>query len=542
MTDPDQLVVPSSNGTYGLTERLGAYNGFGAIDSQPASIAEGLVSLGFVKEAIARSARFWCGLGVLGMLAGGAYFATSPPTYQASTSLLLTSGPYEDINSAANNDQAMADSRTVAGLAVQKLGLRESAASLLGAYTVAPITERVLRITFSAKTSDEAMLGASAVGTAFLQFRAEEMQAEQKLVLASLDQQASQASHHLSSVDAQISQLLAQSASSSQQSQLKTLRAQRDQVSNTLTNLQQAAVGNQTVTQPATAAAVNGSVVLDPAAPLAHSRLKPLVLEAGIGLVIGLALGLTFVVIRALVSDRLRRRDNVAQAIGAPVRVSVAPIRRARWRLGRGTASLTESSDIQRIVTYLGRAGGGPGEIASLAVVPVDDLQVPVACLVSLASTCARQGKRVVLADLGGGQAAKLLGIGAPGVHVVQVGDTSLVVALPEPIEVGPVGPFERGAARGQRSSFGTAVADACGSADLLLTIAVLDPALGGEHLATWCASAVAFVTAGRSSWTKIHAIGEMIRLSGTRLVSAVLVGADRNDESLGVIRTPATV
>ena len=29
--------------------------------------------------------------------------------------------------------------------------------------------------------------------------------------------------------------------------------------------------------------------------------------------------------------------------------------------------------------------------------------------------------------------------------------------------------------------------------------------------------------------------VGEMIRLSGTRLVSAVLVGADKTDESLGV-------
>ena len=47
---------------------------------------------------------------------------------------------------------------------------------------------------------------------------------------------------------------------------------------------------------------------------------------------------------------------------------------------------------------------------------------------------------------------------------------------------------------------------------------------------------AVAVVTAGRSSWTKINAVGEMIRLAGTRLVSAVLVGADKTDDSLGVV------
>ena len=85
-------------------------------------------------------------------------------------------------------------------------------------------------------------------------------------------------------------------------------------------------------------------------------------------------------------------------------------------------------------------------------------------------------------------------------------------------------------------------MADACASADVLLTLTTLDPALGGEHLNTWATDAVAMVTAGRSSSTRVHGVGEMIRLSGTRLVSAVLVGADTADDSLGVSYTPETV
>jgi hypothetical protein len=81
-------------------------------------------------------------------------------------------------------------------------------------------------------------------------------------------------------------------------------------------------------------------------------------------------------------------------------------------------------------------------------------------------------------------------------------------------------------------------VAAACASADVLLTLTTLDPSLASDHLYTWTADAVVVVTAGRSSWTKIHAVGEMIRLAGTRLVSAVLVGADKWDESLGVTVT----
>jgi hypothetical protein len=43
-------------------------------------------------------------------------------------------------------------------------------------------------------------------------------------------------------------------------------------------------------------------------------------------------------------------------------------------------------------------------------------------------------------------------------------------------------------------------------------------------------------VTAGEASAEKIHGIAEMIRLAGTNLDSVVLIGADKGDESLGII------
>ena len=115
----------------------------------------------------------------------------------------------------------------------------------------------------------------------------------------------------------------------------------------------------------------------------------------------------------------------------------------------------------------------------------------------------------------------------------------SLIVAVPERDDVIPGGPLGRGSAQAQRSAFTGEVADACASADLLITLASLDPSLGGEHLATWATDAVVMTTAGQSSWTKIQAVGEMIRLSGTRLTSAILVGADKTDESFGVATVP---
>jgi len=283
--------------------------------------------------------------------------------------------------------------------------------------------------------------------------------------------------------------------------------------------------------------------VLDPAIPLVHSRLKPLVLAAAVGLVGGLFAGLAVVVIGALVSDRLRRRDDIAQALGAPVRLSVGAVRQRRWLPARG-GSGAQNTDVQRIVAHLRYVVPGSSRgPASLAIVPADDLQVPALSLVSLALSYAREGQRVVVADLcSGAPAASLMGAADPGVREASVQDARLTVAVPERDDLVPVGPLGRGPDPAGRSSFAEAVAEACASANLLLTLATVDPSLGGEHVATWATEAVVVVTAGRSSWEKIHGIAELVRLSGTRLVSAVLVGADKSDESTGLVPTPERV
>jgi capsular polysaccharide biosynthesis protein len=529
----------------GAPERLWVRDDLTSVDDYLAGdLAGRLTSLGFITAALRRRARFWCATALLGLLVGGGFYVVSPPAHQASASVLLTLGPYENITTAKDNYAAMAESRAVAGLALRKLGLQESADSFLGSYSAKPVTERVMTITASAPSSDQAVLRANAVAAAFLQFRADELQTGQKLVLASLNQQVSQAERHLDSINAQISRLSAQPTSSAGRSQLKSLEAQRTQSTYLVYNLGQAVIGGQTGIEPATAAAVRGSVILDAATPLPHSRLKSLLLETAIGLVGGLVLGMGIVVIQALVSDRLRRRDDIARALGAPVWLSVGSVRLNRWPPSLPRQSAARDADVQRIAVHLGRAVPEKSQgVAALAVVPVDDLQVPTLSLASLALSCAGQGQRVVVADLcGGAPAARLLGAGDPGVRTVRVQDISLVVAVPERDDLLPVGPLDRGSAQAQRSPFTEAVAEACASADLMLTLVTLDPSLGGEHLATWATDAVAVVTAGRSSWTKIHGVGEMVRLSGTRLVSAVLVGADRTDESLGVVRVPGTV
>ena len=74
----------------------------------------------------------------------------------------------------------------------------------------------------------------------------------------------------------------------------------------------------------------------------------------------------------------------------------------------------------------------------------------------------------------------------------------------------------------------------AYGSAGALLTLATVDPALGGDHLATWATSAVVMVEAGKASATRIESVGEMIRQAGLAEVSGVLIGAAKPEGGYG--------
>src|SRR5207248_1246061 len=139
-------------------------------------------SLGFIRAALRRSAWLWRGLAALGLVAGVGFFFRLPTVYQASTSLLLTpmASGGEDAGAPITNEVTVAQSREVAGLAVSKLGLRESASKFLSSYTVTPTTDRVLFITVSAPSSSDAVNRTNVLAEEFLQYRAGLLASEQQ--------------------------------------------------------------------------------------------------------------------------------------------------------------------------------------------------------------------------------------------------------------------------------------------------------------------------------------------------------------------------
>jgi capsular polysaccharide biosynthesis protein len=534
VTNRDPTVIFSLNGGNGEPDRLGVYDDFIATENRSADVVPGLVSLGFIKAAVWRSAWFLLAMAVVGLIVGFGVYVTSPHEYQASASLLITLSPYEDSQSAAVNNQAMAETRAVAGLAVNELGLQQSVSSFLSTYTVTPITGRLLTITASAPSANQAVLRANAVGSAFLKFRADELQGQQNLVLQSLNQQVNQAKQGVNAINAQISQL----TSSTDQSQLSKLRAEQTNATATLATLQQAVAANHATTLPALTAALKGSQILS-VAPLPNSRLKGLIRYAGVGLLMGFVLGLGIVVIRALVSDRLRRRDDIAYALDASVKLSVGSLRARRWLPALPGRAAKRRLDMGRIIAHLQSAVPRSTQgSAGLAIVAVDNAPVVARVVAALATSCASQGDEVVAADLSrGAHMAHLLGVKSPGAHAVSHNGVNFTIAVPDRDDAAPVGPLRAVTSPAGPAQAGDALVASYASASLLLTLVTLDPALGGDHLATWAANAVVVVSAGQSSAERVHGVGELIRLAGTRLVSVVLIGADKSDESLGLTR-----
>jgi capsular polysaccharide biosynthesis protein len=536
--DRDQSTMYTMDGEQGRPGHLADFTEFAIPADQPADVAAGLVSLGYVWAAIKRHLLFVGVFALIGLVIGVGYYSKYPPAYKAQTSVLLTYGSDENPASAVFDNQTIAESHAVAQKAMNDVGDHGSLGAFAGSYTVAVLTNRVLLITTTAPSGTLAVDKARAIAAEFLKFRANQQEAAQKTLVQSMQQRLVTAQQDIDSINQQITQTKAAPSSSARQSRLKSLQTQLAQAQLSLSVLEQTIA--QTQTGNGVLPAVAGSVVLDPAALIAHSKTKALVQDAVYGLFGGLIVALGIVVVGAVSSNRLRRRDDIARALDAPVKLSVGNSRSRRKipLIGRGREA-AKAATLRPIVTYLRAAAPTVDKRTVLAVVPVDDAAVAALSVVSLALSYARDGRKVVLADLAAGApAAKLLGSAKPGVRVVNAQQASLTLAVPGADEFAPRGPLDRGQAARQ-SGFTEEVSGVFDPAEVLLTLATLDPAFGGEHLATWADSAVTVVTAGQSTWIRLQSAADMVRSGGTSLVSAVLVGADKTDWSLGQPQDP---
>ena len=538
MNDPYGSVVWPDGAGHDLPGRIWTHDDFTPVQEFPvAELTAGYVSGAFIKAALRRRVRFWCATAFVGLLIGFGLYVKFPPAYHATATLLLTNGTNENSTTAMETEATLAQSLPVAERVVHQLGLQQSVASFMAASTVTVTTDQVLTITVGAPSANAALTRTNALATAFLQFRAAYLENQRQDLVTELNQQQQQAQQRLDSINAQIKVVSAEPSSQAQGVNLRRLQAQEVDASNTLSQVKSYVVGAAAASKTTTDSMVQDSKVLDPAILAKHSRVKSVTLDVAGGLIGGLTLGMGIVVVGALVSDRLRRRDEVAEAFGAPVGLSVGVLRKRRRLKAIPRRAARRDLDMRRVVAHLRNTMPGSSRgPASLVVVAVDDAHVAAQAVASLAVSYASEGKKVIVADLSGrADLARLLRVKHTGMHPVSRDGTKFLISVPEPDNVAPVGPLQGSTLSVVHAQADKALTVASNSAHVLLTLATLDPAFGSEYLATWATDAVVMVTAGQSSEERIRGVREMIRLAETRLNSVVLVEADKSDQSVGM-------
>lgn len=514
----------------------------------------GLVSLHFVLTALRREWRVWAGLAAIGMLLGVAWSLHSPPKDVATVTLMLAHDPATDPAQSMATDVSLLRTGTVANDVIRRLRLDMSPYELQTSVVVQAVSNNVLVLDVSGPDDAAAVSRARTLADSFLEFRATQLRSQSNALTRGYGERITTLREESARLNEQYEALRRSTpAGSARASELLDKMSQ----AGTQTESAQQAIEDASFKTDSIIAA---SYVLDPpAARPDPSTLKGVVFAMAAGVIAGTATGVILVLLRALTSDRLRLREEVALALAAPVRVTVGEVRARStpWRLRRSpTRSQARQLLVQALDAEIPRpqivrsAGSGhedrPREAGRrisptrMALAAVDSVEPAELVVAALAARLSAEGLAVFVVDL-----TEAGGLGPALARAwEQQGAPS---SRPEPVLHRPDGvpALARGpAGLSVATSTDLPPTDPCREAwdraDVALTLVEVDPALGVEHVASWADQVVVLVTAGRSSAERLSTVAELIRAAGLRLHFAMLVGSTGRDDSLGLPDTQA--
>ncbi len=306
------------------------------------------------------------------------YFIVRPPQYQATSLVLLPASSTTAASSAAKNivttDGRIATSASVLVPSGQAIGGSPSLNSLEKRVKTFTAASSVLGITASAPTALQAEKLANAVAEHLVTFVTSTNSAE----ISSLQAQASQISSQISDVQGQIAaanaQLAAVGATSSAGQQysnlISKLAAEKASLALTLdsakTQIAQLQVGQISPNQ--------GTEVIQQATSASKFSISSFSLILAMGLVGGLLVGWLVIVATERKDFRLRTRDQLAEALGAPVVLSLETARRQsadEWLnfLEHYRPSSAEQWNVRKALRELGVGDGTTTELLVLTLV-----------------------------------------------------------------------------------------------------------------------------------------------------------------------------
>ena len=503
-TDPEGIVAPPDSSP----------------ESQPPVVLVGrLVSLRVVLGALRRRRKLWLSCAAVGLVVGLGYHVVVPRSYNANATLYLAQASGTDPSVGMANDIALLETSAVGHRAAALLGEPSlSSSQLLGKAPGVAASDNVLTLSVSGPSKVEAVRRANALAKAFLGFRSERLQEQTASANKALESQISSLEHQIS----QLSAAMSSGGSSAQGNDLTTLVGEQSSDTSELASLEQTVQQNQVASN----GVIRGSSVVTPGALVPTSSAKLFGLDGMAGLIGGLGIGVAYVAVQAVLSDRVRRRSEVASLLGSPVELSVGRVRvpkRHHERWIRQSA-LKPPGEVIALAGHLRRRRTRHGAQKMLLVVAMDDLMVPAVALALLGKRLVDEGESVLVADLTdeGLLAQSVESLGVDGSPLTDRTESRLQVFRPagddmnESVEPPWVATSE--------------------GANTVLVLTRVDPAKGAWHL-EWAKQAVVSVTSGRSSVQAVSSTAALLRAAGIAIRSAVLIGADAEDESIGLLQ-----
>jgi capsular polysaccharide biosynthesis protein len=473
--------------------------------------ASRFVNLHFILSAVQRRRRWVIGSAIAGLVVGLLLSVASAPTPQAETKVLLTFPSASDPARAMATDAGLLETDAVARRVVNALHLRESPAAFSTSYSGLGLSDNLLSISVSAPSNPEAVRRANALAHQYLAYRADVYQHQSNAIVEGLRKRLEAIQSQINEIDRQIGTQAG--ANTSTDPATARLQTQQDGL-HAQYNALNDSIGAQT---NSSAAVVAGSFAIDQATPVERSKIKELGLNALSGLAAGLGISLALVVLLAVTSNRVWRRDDVAEAMRHSVDLSTGPIhaRRPPAKVTMKKLIAQPPPELTKVVAHLRhQLATSAGGDRSLAVIAVGGLEVAAASVCATATALARDGENVVVVDTS---------------EQNIISSSRLLQERESETTDGDPGGRLRLVSLANRDEAPSTDTD-----QVVLVLASLDPAAGAERIRALAPNAVAIVTAGRSTMTTLRSVSDMLEVAHVELVSIVLVGSSPHDESYG--------
>ena len=321
---------------------------------------------------------------VLGIGVVTALTLASPPQYTANTLVLLSQSGTDAAGNPVRNidtETEIASSAEVLAIASRNLDPAPNVAELEAAVRVTETTPDILRFTAVAGSRSRAIAIANASADAYRDYKAVSATDLMKGVVSQLEARAEQLQQQITAVQAELIQAIAALATAeanspaavAQTSLIDSLRIQENEATTQLTDAQ------NEITQAQLEADVNtaGITVLERASAASQGTIRTALLNLVFGAIAGFLVGVTIVIVRASRDRRVRLRDDIAAAAGAPVVASIAtrrPRNTSDWLalLEDYEPSADESWSLTRVLRGALAADGTPPVHLTVVTLPSD--------------------------------------------------------------------------------------------------------------------------------------------------------------------------